>query len=148
MKKISALLAALAVMAALSGCGTLDSSGPHAYTKKDQHSKSAKAASNLTTAQKSAITSAQNYLSFSGFSRVGLIQQLSSKAGDGFKVKDAVFAVDHVKVDWNKEAVQSAKQYLQINGFSRAGLIQQLSSKAGDGYTHAQAVYAANHVGL
>ena len=42
-------------------------------------------------------------------SRAGLIRQLSSKAADGYKRKDAVFAVNHIKVNWNKEAVQSAK---------------------------------------
>jgi host cell surface-exposed lipoprotein len=84
----------------------------------------------------------------SGFSRAGLIQQLTSKMGEGFKMSDAVFAVNHVKVDWNKEAVESAKSYLDMSSFSRAGLIQQLSSKAGDQFTVAQATYAANHVGL
>lgn len=101
-----------------------------------------------TVAQKNAIRSAQSYLEFSGFSKAGLIGQLSSKSGDGFKKSDAVFAVNHIKVDWNKEAVKSAKSYLEIGGFSRAGLIQQLSSKAGDKYTLSQAKYAADHVGL
>jgi hypothetical protein len=84
----------------------------------------------------------------SGFSRAGLIQQLSSKAGEGFKTADAIFAVNHITVDWNKEAVESAKSYLQTGGMSRAGLIQQLSSNAGEQFTPAQATYAANHVGL
>jgi hypothetical protein len=59
-----------------------------------------------------------------------------------------VFAVNHIKVDWNKGAVQSAKSYLEMSSFSRASLIQQLSSKAGEGYTLAQATYVANRVGL
>jgi hypothetical protein len=84
----------------------------------------------------------------SGFSRAGLIQQLSSKAGEGFKRADAVFAVNHIKVDWNKEAVESVKSYLEMSGFSRASLVQQLSSKAGEQFTLAQATYAANRVGL
>ena len=61
---------------------------------------------------------------------------------------DAVFAVDHIKVDWNQQAVLSAKNYLKVSGFSRSGLIEQLSSKAGSGFTMAQATYAANKVGL
>jgi hypothetical protein len=84
----------------------------------------------------------------SGFSRAGLIGQLSSTSGEGFNVADAVFAVNHIKVDWNKEAVESAKSYLEMGGFSRAGLIQQLSSKAGDQFTLAQATYAATQAGL
>jgi hypothetical protein len=60
-----------------------------------------------------------------------------------------VFAVDHIKVDWNQQAVLSAKGYLAMGtGFSRAGLIQQLTSTAGEQFTLAQATYAANKVGL
>jgi hypothetical protein len=73
---------------------------------------------------------------------------LSSKYGSGFNQADAIFAVNHITVDWNAEAVQSAKEYLSFQHFSRAGLIQQLSSRYGDGYTPAQAIYVANHVGL
>ena len=110
---------------------------------------SASKAPSYTVAQANAIKSAQQYLSLGGgFSRAGLITQLSSKNGEGFKQADAVFAVNHIKVDYNQQAVLSAKAYLSMGGFSRAGLIEQLSSKAGDGYTKAQATYAADHVGL
>jgi len=81
-------------------------------------------------------------------SKKGLIRQLSSQAGDGYPKADAVFAVNHIDVNWKEQAVQSAKDYLDFTSFSRDGLIQQLSSSAGDQYTHAQAVYAANKVGL
>jgi len=84
----------------------------------------------------------------SGFSRAGLIHQLSSSAGEGFSKADATFAVDHLNVNWNEQAVESAKSYMSMGGFSRAGLIEQLSSSAGEGFTYAQAVYAANAVGL
>ena len=98
--------------------------------------------------QQQAIGSAKDYLSFQAFSRKGLIQQLSSKYGEGFSRADATFAVNHIQVDWNKEAVQSAKDYLSTQHFSRAGLIDQLSSSFGEGFTKAQAIYAVNHVGL
>ncbi|MGH8961884.1 MAG: Ltp family lipoprotein [Jatrophihabitantaceae bacterium] len=163
MKKIitTALVAATAVVA-LSACSSVENGSntagkthqaattgnktkaPATIAKKTK----APAAPKYTVAQQNAIESAQSYLDMSGFSRAGLIQQLSSKAGEGFKMADAVFAVNHVKVDWNKEAVESAKSYLQIGGFSRASLIQQLSSNAGEQFTLAQATYAANHVGL
>jgi hypothetical protein len=84
----------------------------------------------------------------SGFSRAGLIQQLSSEYGEKFATADAVFAVNHIEVDWNAEAVESAQSYLEMSGFSRDGLIQQLSSEYGDQFTLPQATYAANHVGL
>ena len=117
-------------------------------TKTPEPTKTSEPAPSFTTSQEQAIGSAKDYLDYSGFSRTGLIKQLSSKYGEGFKKADAVFAVNHITVDWNAQAVRSAKDYLSMSHFSRAGLIQQLSSKYGDGYTVAQATYAANHVGL
>jgi len=104
-------------------------------------------AESLTVPQNNAVRSAKQYLSTQGFSRRGLIQQLSSDAGDGYKVADATVAVDSLNINWNKEAVISAKQYLSIEGFSCKGLIQQLSSSAGDGFTVSQATYGARQAG-
>jgi hypothetical protein len=101
-----------------------------------------------TVAQKQAIQSARGYLDMGGTSRAGLIDQLSSKYGEGFKTADARFAVNHIKVDWNAQAVESVKGYLDMGGFSRAGLIAQLSSKSGEKFTLAQAKYAVRRVGL
>lgn len=50
-------------------------------------------ASNFTTSQQNAVASAKNYLSLQGFSRHGLIAQLSSSAGEGYSVRDATVAV-------------------------------------------------------
>ncbi|WP_428977659.1 Ltp family lipoprotein [Pseudoxanthobacter soli] len=91
--------------------------------------------------------SAKQYISMSGFSREGLIRQLSSDAGDGYDVSDATIAVDSLNIDWNAQAVRSAEQYLQMSGFSCRGLINQLSSSAGDGYTKNQAIYGAKQAG-
>jgi len=104
-------------------------------------------AESLTGPQKNAVRSAKQYLSMMGFSRGGLIQQLSSDAGDGYRVTDATVAVDSLNIDWNKQAVRSAKKYLSMMGFSCKGLIQQLSSSAGDKYTASQATYGARQAG-
>lgn len=104
-------------------------------------------AESLTGPQKNAVRSAKTYLSMSGFSRDGLIQQLSSGYGDGYEVSDATVAVDSLNIDWNKQAVKSAKTYLSMSGFSCNGLIQQLSSSAGDKYTVSQATYGAQKAG-
>lgn len=104
-------------------------------------------AQSLSGPQKHAARSAQMYLDISGFSRVGLINQLSSKYGDGYNVDDAAAAVDSLSVDWNIQAARSAAQYLEISGFSCNGLIQQLSSSAGDNYTKSQAAYGAQKAG-
>jgi hypothetical protein len=104
-------------------------------------------ADNLTGPQKNAVRSAEQYLSFTGFSRNGLIDQLSSDYGDGYNVNDATIAIDSLRVDWNKQAVRSAKQYLNLQGFSCKGLIEQLSSSYGDKYTVDQATYGAQQAG-
>lgn len=83
-----------------------------------------------------------------GFSRLGLIQQLSSQAGEGYSLADATFAVDSLHVDWNAQAVLSAKNYLSTMSFSCSGLVEQLSSSAGEQFTLAQAQYGAKAAGI
>jgi hypothetical protein len=102
----------------------------------------------LTVSQKNAVRSAKQYLSMTGFSRAGLINQLSSSAGEGYDIADATVAVDSLDVDWNANAVRSAKQYLRMTGFSCKGLIQQLSSSAGDKYTESEATFGAQQAGV
>jgi hypothetical protein len=104
-------------------------------------------AGSLTGPQKNAVRSAKQYLSTRGFSRDGLIQQLSSDYGDRYSVADATLAVDSLNIDWNKQAVRSAKQYLSMRGFSCKGLTHQLSSDFGDKYTVSQATYGARQAG-
>ncbi len=116
-------------------------------TAKATAAATAPAGPTLTNQQKNAARSAQSYLNLQGFSRQGLIDQLSSSAGDGYAVQDATIAVDSLKVDWNAEAVRSAKSYLALMAFSCSGLIQQLDSAAGDKYTVAQATYGAQQAG-
>lgn len=121
-----------------SGGGTSAASKPAAKPAKEEPE--------LTAGQENALRSAQDYLDLSGFSKAGLIEQLSSSAGEGFSKADATFAANHVDVDWNAEAVESAKDYLDLSGFSKSALIEQLSSSAGEQFTPAQAQYAANKV--
>lgn len=102
-------------------------------------------AEHLTGPQYNAVRAAKQYLNIQGFSRDGLIEQLSS--GDGFDTSDATIAVDSMRIDWNEQAVRSAKQYLDMMGFSCDGLIEQLSSSAGDQYTLGQAGYGAQQAG-
>jgi hypothetical protein len=102
-----------------------------------------------TVSQQQALESAKSYLDMgTGFSRAGLIDQLSSQYGEQFSVADATWAVAHSGADWNAQAVMSAKGYMKMGGFSRAGLIDQLTSPSGEQFTMAQATYAVNQVGL
>lgn len=104
----------------------------------------------LTRPQQQAVESAQSYLSENtGFSRNGLIQQLSSSYGEGFPKAVAVFAVDHLNANWYQQAAESTKGYKATGGgFSCNGMIQQLQSSYGAGFTHAQAVYGAKQAGV
>ena len=104
-------------------------------------------AEGLTSPQANAVRSARQYIGMTGFSRSGLIRQLSSDAGEGYDIADATVAVDGLNVDWNEQAVRSAKLYLAMTGFSCRGLISQLSSSAGERYTLAQATYGAQQAG-
>ncbi|MCU1465826.1 MAG: hypothetical protein JWM72_1754 [Actinomycetia bacterium] len=102
-----------------------------------------------TAGQANAKASAAQYLSGgTGFSRQGLIEQLSSSSGEGYSLADATYGVDAQHADWNAQAVLSAKGYLATQPFSRADLIQQLSSASGSGFTLAQAVYGVTGAGL
>ena len=106
------------------------------------------ASGNLTAAQRNAVRSANSYLQLSGFSRQGLIDQLSSEFGDRRSVGDATVAVDSLSTDWNAQAARSAVSYLELSGFSCQGLIDQLSSEFGDKYTVEQATYGATQAGI
>lgn len=101
----------------------------------------------LTRPQQNAVRSAEQYISMSGFSRNGLIDQLSSEYGNSYEVSDATVAVDSLNIDWNEQAVRSAEQYLDMSGFSCDGLIDQLSSEYGNKYTVSEATYGAQQAG-
>jgi hypothetical protein len=114
----------------------------------EKEKKAKKPKPEYTVAQENAIRSAESYLEFAGFSKAGLVNQLTSEYGEGFSRADAEFAVNHVKVNWKAEAVESAESYLEMSGYSRQGLIDQLTSEYGEQFTLKQATYAADKVGL
>ena len=98
--------------------------------------------SSITVSQQQAVRSADSYLSYSSFSRSGLIDQLEY---EGFSTADATFGVDAQNADWNAQAAGSAQDYLDYSSFSRSGLIDQLIY---EGFTLEQATYGVNAVGL
>ena len=95
-----------------------------------------------TASQANAVRAAENYLSFSPFSRDGLIKQLEF---EGYSTEDATYGVDAQSADWNEQAAKSAENYLEISPFSREGMIEQLEF---EGYTTAEAEYGATANGL
>lgn len=142
--------AAAQAAAAAAAQAKVDAAAAAAQAKVDAAASAAAAAlAAETPGQSNARQSAAQYLSMgTGFSRAGLINQLSSSAGEGYSLADATYGVDAQHADWNAQAVLSAKNYLSIEPFSRAGLIEQLSSSAGEGFTHAQAVFGVTGAGL
>jgi hypothetical protein len=100
----------------------------------------------MTGAQQQAVDAAEDYLGEGqGFSEQGLLQQLTSSAGNGFSESDAEFAINNLNPSWDAQAVDAANGYLsEGDGFSEQGLLQQLTSSAGAGFTEAQAEYAIN----
>ncbi|QNL30207.1 lipoprotein [Gordonia phage Mariokart] len=106
----------------------------------------------MTPSQEAAVAKARSYLDYSGFSRAGLIDQLTSEYGEGFPPADAEFAVSYLEgqgeVDWNAEAVEKARSYQEMSPMSRSGLIDQLTSEYGEQFTLDQATYAADQLGL
>lgn len=102
----------------------------------------------LTPSQQQAVRSAESYLDFTAFSRLGLIDQLSSEFGGQFPLDDATVAVDSLTIDWNEQAAQSAQSYLDFTGFSCQGLIDQLSSEFGGQFSVEQATYGATQAGI
>lgn len=97
-----------------------------------------------TIGQREALEAAKSYLRSGHFSRVGLIDQLTSPYGEGFSRANAVWGVNHAHANWYAEAVQAARSYLRSGHFSRSALIEQLESPYGEQFTHAQAVYGVN----
>jgi hypothetical protein len=102
----------------------------------------------MTGTQQQAVDAAEGYLSEGqGFSKEGLLSQLTSSAGNGFSKSDAEFAIKYLHPDWDAQAVDAANGYLnEGQGFSDQGLIQQLTANAGSGFTNAQAEYAINYL--
>jgi hypothetical protein len=145
---ITAVFLFLAAIGLMLGDGESTPKPPSARSAPDAEVVvDAEPSDNLTAAQRNATRSAQAYLRVSGFSRQGLIDQLSSEFGDQYRVEDATVAVDNLNVDWNAQAARSAAAYLRISGFSCQGLIDQLSSDFGDKYTEAQARHGAREAG-
>ena len=97
-------------------------------------------ASRFTRSEENAIRSAESYLSFSAFSRSGLIEQLEF---EGFTNAEATLAVDYLDVEWNRQAALSAESYLDFSAFSRSGLIEQLKF---EGFTSDQATRGVDSI--
>lgn len=153
MKRTHLYLLCLAMLLTLTACGdtsqpTTDDQPPTntdaiepAEPIEETTSEPEEPANTLTMGQKNALGSAESYLSFTAFSRSGLISQLEF---EGYSTEDATFAVDNCGADWNEQAAKSAESYLEMTSFSRQGLIEQLLF---EGFTQEQAEYGVTAAG-
>lgn len=95
-----------------------------------------------TVSQNNAREKAESYLSFSAFSKKGLIEQLEF---EGFEKADAEYAVGAIEVDWNEQAAKKAASYLENQSFSKKSLTEQLVF---EGFTKKEAEYGVSTTGL
>ena len=95
-----------------------------------------------TVSQSNAVKKGEQYLSFTAFSRSGLIKQLEF---DGFSKSDATYGTDAQNVNWNEQAAKKAEVYLSFTAFSRNGLINQLKF---DGFSQKEAEYGVSANGF
>lgn len=131
----NAIAGGFAMLALVGGSAAMSSEPAAAASVSASHH-------HVTKSQKQAVGKAKDYLRYIHFSKKGLIEQLRY---EGFSRKDATYAVNHIKVNWNKQAAGTAKDYLKYMHFSRSGLIEQLEYER---FTRSQAVYGVKKVGL
>lgn len=124
--------------------GTNQSSTTQQQSISQQSAPSSSSSSGPAQRQ-NALRKASSYLQTSGFSRNGLISQLTSSF-EKFSAADATYAVDSLNANWNEQAARKAKSYLQTSGFSCNGLIDQLTSSS-EQFTFEQARYGARASG-
>lgn len=158
MKKILAFILILIMCFVLAECGdTSDTAPSDTETAQNEVQEDVKEepeekdpTADMTMEQKNAYQAAKNYLDMAGFSKQGLIDQLSSEYGDNYPLEVAEFAVNAIEengeVDWVEECKESAKAYLEFSSFSKQGLIEQLTSEYGDKYTQEEAEAAVEEV--
>lgn len=128
--------------AAVSGGNDSSSSSNSSSSAKSSSSSS----SHVSATKVAALKSAQTYSDTMHMSKQGIYDQLTSDAGDKFDDASAQYAVDHVKVDWNKNALKAAESYQKDQNMSPEAIRDQLTSDAGDKFTQDQADYAVSHL--
>lgn len=128
--------------AAVASPGVTQAAEAEASAKAEAEASAKAEAEAGTVSQQNALRAAESYLEYTAFSRKGLISQLKF---EDYSTKDATWAVDRVKVNWNEQAAKAAENYLDYTAFSRNGLVEQLIF---EGYTRKQAEHGVSKTGL
>jgi cytoplasmic iron level regulating protein YaaA (DUF328/UPF0246 family) len=137
----SKLILVVVISLLISGCSPSDLPTPDVSSPSETENNTPPEASE-TVSQSNAVKKGEQYLSFTAFSRSGLIEQLEF---DGFNKSDATYGTDAQNANWNEQAAKKAKAYLSFTAFSRSGLIDQLKF---DGFSQKEAEYGVNANGF
>lgn len=95
----------------------------------------------VTLGMKNAVKKAKSYISFAGFSRQRLIEQLKY---EGFSDAESVYGADNSGANWNTECAEKAQSYMSFASFSRQRLYEQLEY---EGFLPSEIAYGLAAVG-
>lgn len=112
--------------------------------KEDEFSYSSEESSesivSITREQRNALSTANDYLDYSGFSSSRLREQLEYEEFP----QDAIdYAMDNIIVDWKEQALRSAKSYDEYASMSDSRLYDQLIY---EGFSDEEAQYAIDNL--
>ena len=94
----------------------------------------------------SALSKATTYANTMNMSKQGVYDQLTSEHGEKFSKEAADYAIENVKVDWNKNALAKAKTYQSDMAMSPDAIRDQLVSSYGEKFTKQEADYAMQNL--
>lgn len=100
----------------------------------------------LKREEKAALSKAKFYATTLHLSKKGLYSQLTSEYGEKFPADAAQYAVDQIKVDYNKNALETAKTYVKDLNMSTQAVYDELVSEYGGQFTPSEAQYAIDHL--
>lgn len=116
---------------------------------QSKKSKPKESKSKVPEEYKNALATAEEYNEDQPMSKAGLLDQLTSKDGEGFTQAAGEYAVNHIQANWNENALKCAKDYEKTEHLSRADVQDQLGSSiddGGEGFTQSEVQYAMNHL--
>ncbi|KRM31982.1 prophage superinfection immunity protein [Ligilactobacillus acidipiscis DSM 15836] len=140
------LLILVVVFMFASVVGSDDDESTASDAKTGQKQSSSKKKDNVPAEYRAAQRKGQTYADTMNMSKAGIYDQLTSDAGEGFPQKAAQYAVDHIKVNYNKNALEKAKDYREEQDMSNDSIHEQLTSEAGEQFTSQEADYAIQHI--
>ena len=79
-------------------------------------------------------------------SKQGIYDQLVSEYGEQFTAEEALYAIDNLKTDYNRNALKKAESYQKEMSMSIDIIRDQLTSEYGEQFTPEEAEYAVSNL--